>query len=126
MLSDALFVSDRVHQRDVKLPDGSVHTLHFRELPAVEFRKFQLADQSDDDDKRAGGMAKLVAASLCEEDGKPALDYKRARMLSPTAMNAILEALLDVNGFGGDAGKPLASEAANGSGTSSPSPSDGP
>jgi hypothetical protein len=118
-LSDALFVSDKLHQRDVTLPDGSVHALHFRELPAVEFRKFYRAERSDDDAKQAGSMAALIAASLCEPDGKPAITIKKALTLNAAATNAIMSAILDVNGF--NAGNPSAPGATNGSGTSSPS-----
>ena len=82
------------------MPDGSKHTLHFKELPAVEFRKFQLAEASDDEDVRSSSIAKLIAASLVEEDGKPAITLKDAAKLNSAAANAILAAILDVNGFG--------------------------
>lgn len=82
------------------MPDGSVHTLHFKELPAVEFRKFQMAESSEDDDVRASSIAKLIAASLVEPDGKPAITIKDAARLNSAAANAIMSAILDVNGFG--------------------------
>lgn len=99
-LPAALFVSSEIQAHEVKLPDGSVHTLHFKELPAVEFRKFQLAEQSDDEDVRSSSIAKLIAASLVEPDGKPALTYKQALQLNGMAANAITEVILKVNGFG--------------------------
>lgn len=118
-LSASLFVSDTLHAREVKLPDGSVHTLHFRELPAVEFRKFYRAEQSDDDAKQSGSMASLIAACLCEPDGKPAITIKKALTLNAAATNAIMAAILEVNGFSkGEAGNPSAPEQMSGSGTS--------
>lgn len=121
-LSESLFVSDKIHARTVKLPDGSEHRLHFKELPATEFRKFHIAEQSKDEDARAGSMAKLIAASLCEPDGKPALTYKRALQLNTAAANAIVAEVLSVNGMG-DRGNVEAPETASGSGASSHSPS---
>lgn len=117
-LNDALFVSESVHAREVELTDGSKHTLHFKELPAAEFRKFHRAEQSDDDEVHAGSMAKLIAASLCEPDGKPAITYKKALTLKPAAMNAIFGAVLAVNGLGSKEKKDLPPETSDGSGTS--------
>jgi hypothetical protein len=101
MLDKALFVSDTIHERTVTLPDGSSHALHFKELPAIAFRKFHDAERSDDEDVRAASMAKLIAASVCEPDGKPALSVEKAKQLTAAAANALIEAVLSVNGFGG-------------------------
>lgn len=100
-LNDALFVSATVHERKVVLADGSEHVLHFKEIPAVTFRAFHKAEQSDDESEQAGSIAKLIAASLCEPDGKPAISYKKALELKAEAANSIVQAILDVNGFGG-------------------------
>ena len=58
-LAASLFVSETIHPRTVKLPDGSEHTLHFKELPATVFRAFHLAEQSKDEDTQTGSMARL-------------------------------------------------------------------
>ena len=99
-LPSSLFVSSEVQTREVELPDGQKHTLYFKALPAVEFRKFQLAEFSDNDDVKANSMSKLIAASLCEPDGKLALTLKDAERLHPLAANALVGAILDINGFG--------------------------
>jgi hypothetical protein len=99
-LSTSFFASQEVQEREVTLSDGSKHALFFKELPAVEFRKFQLAESSEDEDVRATSIAKLIAASLVEKDGKPALTVKQALQLKGAAANAIMTAILDVNGFG--------------------------
>lgn len=104
-LSAALFISDDIQARDVKLPDGSVHALHFRQLPAAEFRRFFTALQSDDEAVMSNAMAKLITASLCTPDGKPALQLKDALRLKPLAEKAIGDAVLDVNGLGSKPGK---------------------
>ena len=104
-LDASLFISDKVHERQVELPDGTTHTLYFRELPAAEFRKFHLAEQSDDENLRANSMIRLVAASLCEPNGKSALTVGRAAQLKPQALGAIFAKVLEVNGFGGAAKK---------------------
>lgn len=99
-LNESLFVSDEVHKRMVKLPDGNEHEMYFREVPATEFRKFQRAEQSDDEEQHVGSMAKLIVASLCEPDGRPALTLKKALTLKAGATKAIFEQVLIVNGYG--------------------------
>ena len=116
------FVSPEIHERTVELADGSKHVLHFRELPSSEYRKFQIAEQSDDEEVRAGSMAKLIAASVCEADGKPAMTYEQALRLKPGPCNALFTAVLSLNGVGTQ-GKAQPSVESSGSGTSSPSPS---
>ena len=99
-LPNTFFTSQEVQEREVTLSDGTKHTLCFKELPAVEFRKFQMAESSEDEEVRAASIAKLIAASLVEKDGKPALTFKQALQLKGAAANAIMSAILDVNGFG--------------------------
>lgn len=114
-LDKAFFVSPTLHSRKVTLPDGSEHNLHFAELPGTEFRKFQIAEQSDDENARAGAMAKLISASLREKTGKPAITYQQALTLKVGAMRALFGAVLEVNG---NAGKGSPSEDRSGSTTS--------
>lgn len=98
MLDKSFFVSADIQEKQVKLPDGGQHTLYFKELPAIEFRKFALAEQSENENVKATSIAKLIAASVCEPDGKPAITYEQALNLKASAMNAIFEAMLEVNG----------------------------
>lgn len=128
MLDPRHFVGTKIHTRKVMLDaEGPEVELWFREVSAAEFRKFQLAERSDDMDMRAASVARLIAASLCEPDGSPAFTYERAAMLKPRPANALLAAVLDVSGIGKPAddaaGNSSPSAAASGSGTSSPSPS---
>jgi hypothetical protein len=98
MLDKSFFVSTDVHAKEVKLPDGTKHTLHFKELAAVEFRRFALAEQSENENIKAASVAKLISASLCEADGKPAITFEQALTLKASAMNSMFEAMLEVNG----------------------------
>jgi hypothetical protein len=74
--------------------------MHFRELPAGDFRKFHRAEASQDDEVHAGSMAVLIAASLCDEEGKPVITLAKARTLKPAAMLALFREVMAVNGFG--------------------------
>jgi len=99
-LAKSLFVSDEIHEKEVTLPNGEVHKLHFKELSAVEFRKFQMAEFSEDDEVKATSMAKLISSSLVDPDGKPALTLPQALKLNSAATNAMIAVILGVNGFG--------------------------
>lgn len=122
-LSAALFAAPDPVTRDVRLSDGSVHALHFRQLPAAEFRRHFREILVDDEERQARGATRLIAASLCEPDGAAALTEEQAARLTPDAERSILDAILAVNGMT-PAGKepPPSATATTGSGTSSPSP----
>lgn len=98
MLDKSFFVSTELQEREVKLADGSKHVLYFKELPAIEFRRFALAEQSENENVKATSIAKLIAASLCDADGKLAITFEQALNLKASAMNSIFEAMLEVNG----------------------------
>lgn len=120
---DSFFVSTEIHKRVVELADGSKHELHFRELPVADYRKFQIAEASDDENVRAGSMAKMISASLCEPDGSPAMTYEEAMRLRPNVNSRLFDVILSLGGAG-KKGEALPPEAKSGSGTSSPSPSE--
>jgi len=98
MLDKSFFVSTELQEREVELADGSKHVLYFKELPAIEFRRFALAEQSDNENVRATSIAKLISSSLCDADGKLAITFEQALNLKASAMNTIFEAMLEVNG----------------------------
>lgn len=99
MLSDALFVSDAPIERKVEI-GGVTHTVYMRELPAVEWVRYYAMTQDKADDTRFGAIAHLIAASLCDQDGTPALTRERAMQLKAAALNALFTAVLDINGSG--------------------------
>lgn len=98
-LDKAFFVNSEVQERKVLLGDQE-HDLWFKEVPAIEFRRFSLAEQSEDENVRITSIAKLIVASLCNPDGSPALTFDQALKLNAGAVNAIFEQVLFVNGQG--------------------------
>lgn len=101
MLPASAFVTDTIHAREVVI-DGQPVELHFRELPGVEFIKLYRIEQTGSEDAKAGAACRLVAASLCEPDGKPALTLDEALKLKTGALSALAAAARAVNE--GDAG----------------------
>lgn len=110
----SLFVGDDIHEREIELPDGKKYTFHFKELSAVDFRRFGLAEGSADEDKRAVAVAKLIAYSVVTPDGKPAMNEQQASRLKPAPAGALFNAILEINASG-DKGNE--STETNGSGT---------
>lgn len=115
MFPASLFVSPEVKPRDVALPNGEIHTLYFREVSAKEFRRVYFAEGQDDAERELA-VAQLIAASLCEPDGAPAMTVDQALTLKGVAINAILGEISVVNGL--KKGNDLKPGAKNGSGTS--------
>lgn len=118
MLSDSLFVSDALHERTVELADGSTHLLHFREVSSAAMRKYQLAEHSQEEAVRISSMAVLIASSVVNPDGSPAMDVERAQKLKPQVTNALMREILDLNSIGADAKKASPPAESPGSGTS--------
>lgn len=98
-MHDSFFVSNTLHEREIELADGSKYVLHFKELPANDFRKFYFSTQSKDDDVRSAAVCKLISMSLCNPDGKPAMTLEKAAQLKPGVEKAIFDALMSVNGM---------------------------
>ena len=115
-LPTSLFVSAQVQGREVTLSDGTTHVLFFKELPAVTFKTYSRVQASTDPQERDTCMARLIAESLCDTEGKPALSFEQACQLRLDATTAIFQAVLDVNGLGGKKGD--RSPGASASGTS--------
>lgn len=127
-LPEDAFVGTALHAHPVVLGDGKPRTLWFREVNALEFRRFQMAETSADEDVRAASVARLIAASLCNPDGSAALTPERAVQLKPAVMGQLLAAVMQVNGFQrkapGEPGNASPPGVTTGSGTSSPSHSE--
>lgn len=115
-LNESFFVSEKLHEKTVTLPDGSAHVLHFREVPAPVFIRFREQQNSADQAIRDTAVANLIAASLCESDGKPAITAEQAMKLNVSAAQALATAVMEVNEFQGK--KPSQSEAESGSSSS--------
>lgn len=105
-LDAALFISETIHERKVVLGDGTEHTLYFREVPNPVLRRFTLIERSDNDESRATSMAFLVASSLCNADGTPALTIEEAARLKASVLGQCFDHALNVNSFGDSEKKP--------------------
>jgi hypothetical protein len=116
MLNAALFVSETIHEREITLGDGSKHVLHFKEISAADFRKLQT---SKNDEQADAAASKVIAQSVCNPDGSPALTVDEASKLKQGVRLAISLAIADVNGIGASVGKVSPPEGTTGSGTSS-------
>jgi len=119
MLDKSLFISGEIQEHEVKLADGNTYKLHFREASAVDFRKFIFAERSGDEDRQASSIAHLIAACVCEPDGKPALTYDQASKLKPAAASAMFNVIMAMNKSDEDSGNDSRPEVKDGSGTSS-------
>lgn len=122
-LATGLFRSDEPVAQPVTLPDGSTHALHFRQLPRKRFLAYWRAIDKADEETVDVETARLIADSLCELDGTPALTVEQAMRLTIGATQAISTAVLVVNGMTKaaqeEAKNGSASEGNPGSGTSS-------
>lgn len=118
LLDPSLFISDDVHQREVKLADGRKHTFYIREQDAGVLRGFFAGQASDDPDKQADSMARLIAKAICDPEGKAALSLADAKRLKFAVQIALTKAISEVHSYQGKESLP-AEEAESGSDTSS-------
>jgi hypothetical protein len=85
-----MFASKDVHADTITLPSGDKAQFHVRELPDAEFRKlFQDGDR-----------AKLIAATICDEDGKPVMTAAQASQLKPLVAAELQQVAMKHSGFG--------------------------
>lgn len=100
MLDQSLFVSTAVQEREVELPDGNKHKMFFKELTSADISRYINALNSQDEEKQISANAKLIAQSLCESNGSPAVTVEQAANLKIGVIGNILEAIREVNGIG--------------------------
>jgi len=98
-----MFASKDVHADTITLPNGHKAQFHVRELPDAEFRK--LWGEAD--------RAKLIAATICDEDGKPVMDEAQAAQLKPLVAAELQRVAMKHSGFGDEAAQAQA-DAGNG------------
>ena len=85
-----LFASKDVRPDKIELKPGVTAEFYVRELPDAEFRK--LFDQGD--------RAKLIAATICDADGKPVMTEADAARLKPLMAAKFQDVALKHSGFG--------------------------
>lgn len=122
-LHASAYVSDELHERPVQFPDGNSYKVYFREPAGPEILGYHLMTQSDNEDDRKVAVAKLLAGSVMEPDGTPAMTMEQAKRLRPVMSNAFLREVMSISTTAAAAAKkPSPSGEQSGSGTSSPSP----
>lgn len=88
-----MFASKDVQPDEIELPDGTKAKFYVRALPDTEFRTLW----------GTGDRAKLIAATICDEDGKAVMSAKNAGELKPKVALSLQAIALKHSGFGSDA-----------------------
>lgn len=97
MLDKSFFVSPEVVGKDVQLKDGSTHKLYFRRVSSYDYQRFLNCLRSPSIDDRGMAYHVLVAASLCDADGKAALTLEKAKELEEAVLERLFSAALELN-----------------------------
>lgn len=97
MLDKSFFVSPEVIGKDVQLKDGSTHKLYFRRVSSYDYQRFLNCLRSPSIDDRGMAYHVLVAASLCDADGKSALTLEKAKELEEAVLERLFAAALELN-----------------------------
>lgn len=106
MLDASLFITSEIAERTIELGDGSKHVLFFKQLPNTAFEKYAQWNVSADEDVAASAAARLVALGLCDADGNQVLDAEKAMTIKFQVLRRMVNALLEVNGYGTKKDKP--------------------
>lgn len=100
--SMGMFAPKDVQPDTIELEPGVTAQFHVRALPDAEFRKLW----SD------GDRAKLIAATICDEDGRTVMTEKQAGQLKPRVAASFQQIALKHAGFG-EAAEAIQEEAGN-------------
>ncbi|WP_288496695.1 phage tail assembly chaperone family protein, TAC [uncultured Stenotrophomonas sp.] len=91
--------------REVKFSDGTTETVHFRQVSAGQMRRWRAAEASGNEDETCFAMQRLVAASLCDADGKLVLSEVESQNLTANGLTDLFPHVMAVAGIGEDAKK---------------------
>lgn len=97
MLGKDLFVTPSIEERPVKLADGSERKLPFCKVSSFDWQRFVECLRSQDPDQKALSRYVLIAASLCDLDGKPSLSLEKAKSLNHDVADSMFAQALSVN-----------------------------
>lgn len=96
MLGSEYFVSPAVQELPVKF-GGIEQKKFFCKVPAYDWNRFLQLLRSKDADERALAPFVLVAASLCDADGKPLVNVETAKTMGKVAHEALFVQALAAN-----------------------------
>lgn len=85
-----MFASKDVRADTITLPSGDKAQFHVRELPDAEFRRLY----------QDGDRSKLIAATICDENGKPVMTAAQAAQLKPLVAAELQQVVMKHSGFG--------------------------
>lgn len=88
-----MFAAKDVQPDTIELPDGSKAQFYVRSLPDTEFRDLYAT----------GDRSKLIAATICDAEGKRVMTPKQAGELKPKVAASLQSIALKHAGFGSDA-----------------------
>lgn len=100
-----ILTSNAPAPREVTFTDGTTETVHFKQVSAGQMRRWRAAEQSGDDDDKFFAMQRLVAASLCDADGRLVLTEAEAQNLTHNGLADLFPHVMAVAGLGEDAKK---------------------
>jgi hypothetical protein len=91
--SAGMFAPKEVRRDTIELPNGTKAQFYVRAMPDTEFRS--IYDSQD--------RSRLIAATICDEDGKPVMTVKQAGELKPIVAKMLQDVSMKHSGFGGEA-----------------------
>lgn len=98
ILTDDMFVSEGdIIEHPVKLADGREHTMYFKPMTAIDWKRHLEAENSKDPQVRRASAVRLISRCLVEPDGRRSLTPQQAARLKPAVSGAIFMAILEVN-----------------------------
>ncbi|WP_416058408.1 hypothetical protein [Stenotrophomonas maltophilia] len=97
-----MFAAKDLQPDTIELPDGRKAQFYVRSLPDTEFRDLYAT----------GDRSKLIAATICDAEGKRVMTPKQAGELKPKVAASLQSIALKHAGFGSD-GDALLEEAGN-------------
>lgn len=98
ILTDDMFVSEGdIIEHPVKLADGREHTMYFKPMTAIDWKRHLEAENSKDPQVRRESSVRLISRYLVEPDGRRSLTPEQAARLKPAVSGAIFMAILEVN-----------------------------
>ncbi len=96
---------DKIEERSIEMMDGTTEVVWLKHLPNTMFERYAIWSNSADEDVVATASARLVAAGVCEPDGKPSLTQEEAEHIERPVFQRLVRAVLEVNGYGKQAEK---------------------
>ncbi len=100
-----ILTSNAPISREVTFTDGTTETVYFRQVSAGQMRRWRAAESDGDDQVRFFAMQRLIAASLCDADGKLVLTEDESKNLTPNGLTDLFPHVMAVAGIGDDAKK---------------------